>query len=236
MCLIQIGSGSASLDTQIEDGFSNFIVKKKIKKKIYIIEANSIHIDNLKKFYSEYKNIKIFNLAISSDNTFLKKMVFFYCLNDAPNYQIFSNSKSFVTKHFPNGEIKKKTVECLRISEFIEKNNIKNIDYLSIDIEGMDYDVLINLNLNKFQIKNISFEHLHLSFFEKIKIVYKLIKHDYYFSGMGFDLRKSDWMFRKRYNLNKLKTYLLPITPRRIWKRYDFSSLKKNPKTFISRV
>ena len=91
MCLIQIGSGSASLDTQIEDGFSNFIVKKKIKKKIYIIEANSIHIDNLKKFYSKYKNIKIFNLAISSDNTFLKKMVFFYCLKDAPNYQIFSN-------------------------------------------------------------------------------------------------------------------------------------------------
>ena len=119
----------------------------------------------------------------------------------------------------------KKTVECLRISEFLEKNNIKNIDYLSIDIEGMDYDVLINLNLNKFKIKNISFEHLHLSFFEKIKIVYKLIKHDYYFSGMGFDLRKSDWMFKKRYNLNKLKTYLLPITPRRIWKRYDFSSL-----------
>lgn len=231
MCLIQIGSGSASLDTYIEDGFSNFIIKKKLKKNIYIIEANSIHIDNLKKFYSKYKNIKIFNLAISPDNTFLKKMVFFYCLNDAPNYQIFSNSKSFVTKHFPNGEIKKKTVECLRISEFLEKNNIKNIDYLSIDIEGMDYDVLINLNLNKFKIKNISFEHLHLSFFEKIKIVYKLIKHDYYFSGMGFDLRKSDWMFKKRYNLNKLKTYLLPITPRRIWKRYDFSSLKKNPRS-----
>ena len=227
MCLIQIGSGSASLDTYIEDGFSNFIIKKKLKKNIYIIEANSIHIDNLKKFYSKYKNIKIFNLAISPDNTFLKKMVFFYCLNDAPNYQIFSNSKSFVTKHFPNGEIKKKIVECLRISEFLEKNNIKNIDYLSIDIEGMDYDVLINLDLNKFKIKNISFEHLHLSFFEKIKIVYKLIKHDYYFSGMGFDLRKSDWMFKKRYNLNKLKTYLLPITPRRIWKRYDFSSLKK---------
>ena len=55
------------------------------------------------------------------------------------------------------------------------------------------------------------------------------MKNGYLFSGMGFDLRKSDWMFKKRYNLNKLKTYLLPITPRRIWKRYDFSNLKKNP-------
>ena len=33
MCLIQIGSGSASLDTNIEDGFSNYIISKNIKKK-----------------------------------------------------------------------------------------------------------------------------------------------------------------------------------------------------------
>jgi FkbM family methyltransferase len=226
MCLIQIGSGSASLDTYIEDGFSNFIVKKKIKKKIYIIEANSIHIDNLKKFYSKYKNIKIFNLAISSDKTFLKKMVFFYCLNDAPNYQIFSNSKSFVKKHFPDGKIEKKSIECLKISEFFDKNNIDKIDYLSIDIEGMDYSVLMKLNLKKFKIKNISFEHLHLTFWQKIKIVTKLINNGYFFSGMGFDLRKSDWMFTKNYQYKKLQTFLLPITPRRIWKRYQFSILK----------
>ena len=33
MCLIQIGSGSASLDTNIQDGFSNYIDSKNIKKK-----------------------------------------------------------------------------------------------------------------------------------------------------------------------------------------------------------
>ena len=226
MCLIQIGSGSASLDTHIEDGFSNFIIKKKLKDNIYIIEANSIHKDNLKKFYSKYKNIKIFNLAISPDNTFLKKMVFFYCLNDAPNYQIFSNSKSFVKKHFPNGKIEKKSVECVRISEFFDKNNIDKIDYLSIDIEGMDYSVLMKLDLKKFKIENISFEHLHLTFWQKIKIVTKLIDNGYFFSGMGFDLGKHDWMFTKNYKYKKLQTLLLPITPRRIWKRYPFSTLK----------
>ena len=47
MCLIQIGSGSASLDTNIQDGFSNYIVSKNIKKKVLIVEANSIHINNL---------------------------------------------------------------------------------------------------------------------------------------------------------------------------------------------
>ena len=223
MCLIQIGSGSASLDTYIEDGFSNFIRKNKFKKKIFIVGANSIHLNNLKKFWELDKNVKISNVAIIPDNINLKKMDFFYCLEDAPNYQIFSNSKLFVKKHFPVGTIKKTTIDCLRISDFLKNNDIINIDYLSIDIEGMDYDVLVNLDLDRIEIKNISFEHLHLNFWKKIKIVLKFIKYGYYFSGMGFDLRKSDWMFTKKYKFKKLTTYLLPITPRRIWKKYKFS-------------
>ena len=86
----------------------------------------------------------------------------------------------------------------------------------------MDYSVLINLDLKKIEIENISFEHLHLTFWQKIKIVTKLINNGYFFSGMGFDLRKSDWMFTKNYKSKKLTTILLPITPRRIWKKYKF--------------
>ena len=122
--------------------------------------------------------------------------------------------------------MKKKSVECLKISEFFDKNNIDTIDYLSIDMEGMDYSVLMQLDLKRFKVENISFEHLHLTFWQKIKIVTKLINNGYYFSGMGFDVRKSDWMFTKDYNFKKLQTFLLPITPRRIWKRYKFSTLK----------
>jgi len=225
MCFIQIGSGSANLDTNIQDGFSNYVVSKNIKKKIFIIEANFIHIDNLKKFYQKNINVKIFNLAIIPDDVNLKIMDFFYCLEDFPNYQIFSNSKSFVKKHFPDGKIEKRSVKCLRISEFFDKNNIDTIDYLSIDIEGMDFSVLMKLDLKRFKIKNISFEHLHLTFWQKIKIVARLINNGYFFSGMGFDLRKSDWMFTKNYKYKKLQTIMLPITPRRIWKKYKFSTL-----------
>ncbi len=224
MCLVQIGSGSANFDTNIQDGFSNFIKKNNFNKHIFIIEANSIHLNNLKKFYQKFKNVKILNFAVVPDNVDLKNMDFFYCLEDSPNYQIFSNSKSFVKKHFPNGTIKKKIVECLKISEFFRLNNIIDIDYLSIDLEGMDYDVLLNLDLSEFNIKNISFEHLHLNFLQKIKIILKFVKYNYYFSGMGFDLKKSDWMFTKGKKSRKLITYLLPITPRRIWKKYKFSN------------
>ena len=222
MKLVQIGAGSANFDKNHEDGFTNFVKSKKNKKTIFIIEANSIHIKNLKKNWKE-KNVKIYNLAIIPDNISKKKMTFFYSKNDKPDYQVFSNSKQFVKKHFPKSTIKTKIVSCSKISNFFKKNNLHEIDFLSLDIEGMDYQVLYNLNLKIFRIKNISFEHLHLSLFEKFKLIKKLVNNGYLFSGMGFDLRKSDWMFTKNYKLNRLKTLLLPITPRRFWKKYSFS-------------
>ena len=64
MCLIQIGSGSANLDTYIHDGFTSFVKKKNIKNKILIVEANSTHLHNLKNFWKNNLNVKIFNLAV----------------------------------------------------------------------------------------------------------------------------------------------------------------------------
>ena len=154
-------------------------------------------------------------------------MTFFYSEKDSPDFQIFSNSIKFVRKHFTTGKIRRKTVKCKSLSVFLDQNFLKKIDFLSLDIEGMDYEVIKNFNFKRFDIKNISFEHLHLSFFEKIIIIYKLTLSDYFFSGMGFDLRKSDWMFTKNYKKFFLKTFLLPITPRRIWKKYDFSEFLK---------
>ena len=227
MSLVQIGAGSANFDSNIEDGFTNFVRKNNVKNKIYIVEANDIHLKNLKKYWNKEQNIKIFNLAITPDNVSRKKMTFFYSEEDKPNYQIFSNSKQFVKKHFPYSSIKKKKVNCTNISSFLEKNKLKKIDYLSIDIEGMDFEVLYQLDFKKFDIKNISFEHLHLSLWEKLKLIIKFVKNNYYFSGMGFDIRKSDWMFTKNFKSKKITTYFLPLTPRRVWKKYLFSKLIK---------
>ena len=88
MCLIQIGSGSANLDTYIQDGFTSFVKKNDIKSKILIIEANSNHLNNLKSFWKNNLNVKIFNLAVVPDNIHQNKIQFFYCVEDAPNYQI----------------------------------------------------------------------------------------------------------------------------------------------------
>ena len=46
MSLVQIGAGSANFDSNIEDGFTNFVRKNNLKNKIYIVEANDIHLKN----------------------------------------------------------------------------------------------------------------------------------------------------------------------------------------------
>lgn len=75
---------------------------------MFIIEANSIHINNLIKFYKKLKNVEIFNLAIIPDVVNFKIMDFFCCTEDLPNYQIFSNSESFVKNTFQMEKLKKK--------------------------------------------------------------------------------------------------------------------------------
>ncbi|MDC3135729.1 hypothetical protein OA433_01570, partial [Candidatus Pelagibacter sp.] len=81
MYLIQIGSGSANYDTYVQDGFTNFVKKKNIEDPIFIIEANPVHLKNLKKYWENKKNVKIFNFAIIPDNIQKEKMTFFYSLN-----------------------------------------------------------------------------------------------------------------------------------------------------------
>ena len=77
MCLVQIGSGSASLDTNIQDGFSNFIKKKKIDKRIFIVEANSLHLENLKRFIKMIKMLKFIILQLYQIIWIKKKWIFF---------------------------------------------------------------------------------------------------------------------------------------------------------------
>jgi len=51
-------------------------------------------------------------------------------------------------------------VDCYTLDFVLEKNNAPSIiDYMSIDIEGSEFDVLKNFNFSKWQINMITLEH-----------------------------------------------------------------------------
>ena len=224
MIFVHIGGGVGDLDSSasFRDGFSEFVKSHKSKNKnIFIIEANPVNINKLKKTWEKYRSVKIFNIAISAKTK--KKIKFFFSEKDAPHYLLFSNDINFTKRHFPGSKIKSKFIKAVNINKFLD-DNFKNkiIDYFSIDIEGSDFEVIMAINLKKFKIKNISLEYLHLTKKQKNKILTKLLDNGYSYFGFGIDHMKIDWLFKKENNWwNNKISKLLPIIHRKHYKRLN---------------
>ena len=230
MNFLHIGGGAGDLDpaTNYRDGFSEFVKNYKSRKKnIFIVEANPTNIATLKRSWKKYKSVRIYNIAISANKT--KKMKFFYTEEGAPYHQLFSNDINHIKRHFPNCKIKTKDIFAININKFLCKYfKEKKIDYFSIDIEGSDYEVIMNLNFKKFDINNISLEYLHLKKFQKKNILEKLTHFGYSYYGFGLDHNKIDWMFiKKKCIWNNLISKLLPIFHRKHYKRLNKLLIKK---------
>ena len=206
MIYVHIGAGAGDLDAgaHFRDGFSEFVKKNNDQnKKIYLVEANPSNISKLKESWKDYRNVEIFNFAITSSKQDENRLKFFYSLDDAPHYQQFSNDIEHVKKNYKDlDRIKFKYIDCVKINEFLDKNfNNEIINFFSIDIEGMDYDVIQDINLKKYEIINFSFEHLHLNIYQKIKLFKKFLKFNYSYNGSGIDHNDFDWTFRKKKNI-----------------------------------
>ena len=76
-----------------------------------------------------------------------------------------------------NGKIYK--VETISLNDLLQKYNCPKVfDYLSIDTEGTEYEIIKNLNFNKFSSKIITIEH-NYNEVERNKIYKLLAKHNY---------------------------------------------------------
>ena len=196
---VHLGAGAGDLDSRANYrcGFTE-LIKKKITKedKAFVIEANIKNLNKLEECYKNFKNVNILNFAISHKNTELCE--FFFTKDDAPHYQVCSLDINHVKKHYPNSVIESFTVKGLRINEFFSKYVGEKIDYLSIDLEGIDYEVMMEIDLSKFQIENISIEHLHLNKSQKEILIKHLNINGYSYCGYGYDHLNFDYLFKKK--------------------------------------
>ena len=92
-------------------------------------------------------------------------------------------------------------MQSQKVNDFlIEKTKSEIIEYLSIDVEGIDYDLLMDIDFDKLKIKNISFEFIHLNEVQIKNVFNRLIKNGFTYSGKGFDINGFDLMFKKKIN------------------------------------
>ena len=143
----------------------NFIVKK-----IISFEASPINFEYLKKKIEENKQ-GFNNTEIVLENTALgaeDKITEFYQFNESSSStikEIDKKSKYYKRKfrliNFLNYKktYQKINIKVSKLKTYIEKNNIKKIDFMKIDTEGYEFEILLGLE-NKIKLVDIiMFEH-----------------------------------------------------------------------------
>ena len=107
----------------------------------YLIDADKSECSKLKRKYSKFKNVKIFNNAISDK----KKTIYLNILkNPAMSSTNLRNSVSplFWYEKKNQEKVKKRIkVKALSLDDFVREQNI-NVDFLKIDVEGDEKSVI----------------------------------------------------------------------------------------------
>jgi FkbM family methyltransferase len=137
----------------------SFAYQDKIKKN------RSCHIENKCVFSESGKNLN-FTETILGELSFLNEY--------PPNDEV-------VGKEIANERMNGKTykVETISLNDLLQKYSCPKIfDYLSIDTEGTEYEIIKNLDFNNFKPKIITIEH-NYNEVERNKIYNLLTKNDY---------------------------------------------------------
>ena len=138
-------------------------------KKLYSFEASEINFEYLKKNVENLKkrkNIEIFLIKNALGKE--KKKIIIKHLKESSSStinNINTNSKYFKKKSLLLYKNKstdffiEKEIEQIRLDYFIQENRIPKIDFLKIDTEGYEFNVLLGLQKEFKKVSIIMFEH-----------------------------------------------------------------------------
>ena len=178
----------------------NDVILKYKDHKILLVEPVPYNYQILQTKYNNNENIFIDINAIYSENT--KKEFFFVKESSIKKLGkhwasgIGSFDKQHILNHknkrfnIEDSDISKIDIDFLTFDNLISKYQIQSIDFLQIDVEGAEYEILNSINFSKIEIKNIQFESKHFdgTFKEghKLEEVKKKLKNN------GYKLKQLD--------------------------------------------
>ena len=192
--------GSSEIETILDIGcyhgeYSNKLLKYYKNSKYYLFEPSSKNYKKLRKKYSHKKNINIFNIALSDQNSSTKLY----------SNKIGSDQASLLKRYLNKNHInfkKSENIKTRRLDSFFKKKiKSKTIDICKIDVEGLEMKVIKGFGSLLKKTKLIQFE----------------------FSGANIDSRVFFRDFWNFFNKNNFKIYIItPLGPKLI-KEYDLS-------------
>lgn len=149
----------------IEIFSKNFTISK-----IYSFEPSPINFLKLKNkvnlFLKNFKDIKVYveNVGLGDE----KKRIYLKQLNESSSStinQINKNSKYFKKKRFFLNKLHTKNfyknidIRIIRLDEYLNNNSIEYINFMKVDTEGYELNVLKGLGTKIYNVQYIMFEH-----------------------------------------------------------------------------
>jgi FkbM family methyltransferase len=160
MIVIQLGTNNGN--DHVRD-----LCKSQHPNLVILVEPFSRHNTTILENYKGIENVNLINKAILAEKQ--DRVELYYTELDGKirgptcSYLVTSTLKSHLHKHgYTDESIEAFTVEALTLEELFTNFNLTEIDYLFIDIEGIDFDVLKSINFEKYKINHIQIEHIHL--------------------------------------------------------------------------
>jgi FkbM family methyltransferase len=198
---VQIGAGAGDRDPSANfvDGFTGMVksLDKETVGRVLLVEPNPINIPFLQECWKDYPQAEIYNIGIVPSSYSERSITFYYALSDGPHFQCTSIKK----EHTRQSNLGEFIAPCETLTEFLTRTVDKTyIDVLSLDIEGIDGDVIIDTNWNMFNIDQLSFEYTNLGG-QTDSVKQHLENYNFEFIGRGLDRDGLDWMYQYRKTL-----------------------------------
>ena len=165
------------------DDIYRFVTKNKLKG--IVVEPLKDLFSELEKNYSEHPQIKKVNAAISNENG---QQALYRIRPDAsvPDWchGIASFNKSHLlssSNKIPNINeyIEEELVECITFSRLISENNVTQVDFLQVDVEGFDFEIIKMIDFNVIKPKIIRYEWCNLSSEDNLRCADYLVEKGY---------------------------------------------------------
>lgn len=142
------------------------------KNKVLLIEPVNYNLQSLKNRFKNKNNMIYENVGVSDE----KKQIKFYYVKESSVKKLGkewgSGIGSFRKKHLLDhhrkrfkiieSDLEEVDIKIVVFNDLVEKYNIIEIEYLLIDTEGYDYQIIKSIDFNKTKINKVKFEYKHL--------------------------------------------------------------------------
>jgi FkbM family methyltransferase len=154
----QIGTNNGN------DSFRELVIKN-IPDCVILVEPNNELINEIKQNYSNIRNVYIYNNAIYYNNDEIIEL-YIPAKNGIMGTRA-DNNLIYTTGNFSllpmndwgnKNDMVKITSKNITFDKICSNHNITNIEYLQIDTEGFDTEIIKMIDLSKYKINKIRFE------------------------------------------------------------------------------